>query len=1340
MTAPGTDRKKEETEMKRKLWILLALTVLSVALCCGGAMAAEDGGAVNVFGIVNASTLPDDADLILTGDTTLVMDVEKRFCSVRGPYNLRIEGDDLLEVYTRSGHGAKHGIEVSSFYSSADFTITYSQYIRSGLYAQNDVTVENAFFRIFGDVYGIYSVNGNITLQCAGQRSHSVTYYPDRSFIVGGIYAENGSVNTTGALETTCQRTACIYAKGDIALRGQYEVETSRPLALEAGGNILLGGDCTIRANPDAYDTSDFSVSAPNGSIRILQGSTVTANTKYGFGAKSITMAHGALGLTSFQGTGLRATDGNITLNGTVYISSLDTAIICKNGTATINGNLTAQNRNEYVCISAEKGVSISGGTSTITSESVIALKSLGNISLGGKVTVNAGTSGTLPSSPYAVYSENGSVTVQSDSDITITGKYGIGANSFTMMGGRLGTNIQEGMAVRAFTGNISIMGTAILTSNDTVLYAPHGSIQVNGNLTAHNWNENIPIAADRDISLTGGTHIVTASENCQLALRSNGGITLGGTVTVRGGTEDNTTLRYTVLAETGALTVQSGTHVSIQGQYGLRAASLVMGGKSLTVEAAEGPGVLADNGITLENSLLAVLTPSGGTIDGSTIVDSSGQAASHVVIDRPDYYVTYNANGGGGYMIAEPVKLGDTYILPPCRYTPVEGWSFTGWRCGSSIMQPGETMEISGNVSAYAQWYRDEYVIRFDADGGTGSMANGYTPVGNKYTLPENGFTAPAGKQFYGWKIYSGVKGAGGTYLFLPGKEIEPIEDLSVTPHWLNQVPSEPCEVIISPGSGTGEAYTMSATVGLPFSVPQFNFTPPAHTHFFGWQITATLTGETVDYVNAVLVVPKGGLTITATYTADIPFKVTFFESPGDQYHDYQLIFYGEKVTRPSDPVRQGYIFRGWYTSQTYATIYNFANPVTSSFSLFAKWQLESENRWTITFDGGDEGSGYMTDYVQKGSLYTLPSPRYTAFYPPDFKEFDTWDAGAPGEKISVSKNITVHALWKPEPELIFTDDSSYLTGGHVTVDIDRMAQESYMLREARAEGSLEIVWLRNGYEIEGVTGNSLEITDDLLYSSIQMFLSYPNTTGSNIQLYSKSTTVYPGICTVHFDTPNNDVPDQYVVNGKTAYYPTTVPVREGYAFRGWYRNFWDDDRMDPFTFLHTPITDNTTFYARWWDLTEYSITVEPGVNGTVTVSHTQASEGTTVHVTAEPQVGYTVDKMIYIFNEKVSETIYDDEFSMPASDVTVYVTFKPILSDVTSILRLPTGLKVLEDEAFTGVTADAVVIPHSVTSIQGDPFSGSSVHVIFGYTGSAAQVYAFVFGYDFYALDGGV
>ncbi len=43
-------------------------------------------------------------------------------------------------------------------------------------------------------------------------------------------------------------------------------------------------------------------------------------------------------------------------------------------------------------------------------------------------------------------------------------------------------------------------------------------------------------------------------------------------------------------------------------------------------------------------------------------------------------------------------------------------------------------------------------YTVRFNANGGTGSMADVTGVPAGTYTLPANGFTAPAGKQFKGW------------------------------------------------------------------------------------------------------------------------------------------------------------------------------------------------------------------------------------------------------------------------------------------------------------------------------------------------------------------------------------------------------------------------------------------------------------------------------------------------------------------------------------------------------------------------------------------------------------
>ena len=57
-------------------------------------------------------------------------------------------------------------------------------------------------------------------------------------------------------------------------------------------------------------------------------------------------------------------------------------------------------------------------------------------------------------------------------------------------------------------------------------------------------------------------------------------------------------------------------------------------------------------------------------------------------------------------------------------------------------------------------------YTVRFNANGGTGAMADVTGVPAGAYTLPANGFTAPAGKQFKGWATdASGAVIEGTTY-----------------------------------------------------------------------------------------------------------------------------------------------------------------------------------------------------------------------------------------------------------------------------------------------------------------------------------------------------------------------------------------------------------------------------------------------------------------------------------------------------------------------------------------------------------------------------------------------
>jgi uncharacterized repeat protein (TIGR02543 family) len=142
-----------------------------------------------------------------------------------------------------------------------------------------------------------------------------------------------------------------------------------------------------------------------------------------------------------------------------------------------------------------------------------------------------------------------------------------------------------------------------------------------------------------------------------------------------------------------------------------------------------------------------------------------------------------------------------------------------------------------------------------------------------------------------------------------------------------------------------------------------------------------------------------------------------------------------GEKISKPSDPTRTGYVFDGWYTDNTaYTTPWNFSTgTVPADITLYAKWtQL-----FTVSFMLNDGTSTTPLDTVQAAQGHTISAPStapYRAGYSfegwyKDAACTTPWDFSAD----TVSGNTTLYAKWafKVESESDWNIAKTAITNG---------------------------------------------------------------------------------------------------------------------------------------------------------------------------------------------------------------------------------------------------------------------------------------------------------------------
>ncbi len=145
--------------------------------------------------------------------------------------------------------------------------------------------------------------------------------------------------------------------------------------------------------------------------------------------------------------------------------------------------------------------------------------------------------------------------------------------------------------------------------------------------------------------------------------------------------------------------------------------------------------------------------------------------------------------------------------------------------------------------------------------------------------------------------------------------------------------------------------------------------------------------------------------------------YTVTF-DSMGGTSVASKTVKENSRILQPSDPVKYGYEFDGWYKDKVYRQAWNFdTDRVTADTTLYAKW-ADPHETYTVGFNGNGATEPASPEVM------TVKTPAYTVSSLPTpparpGNEFVNWNTAADGSgdvfttETPVTESIVVYAQW---------------------------------------------------------------------------------------------------------------------------------------------------------------------------------------------------------------------------------------------------------------------------------------------------------------------------------------
>lgn len=201
-------------------------------------------------------------------------------------------------------------------------------------------------------------------------------------------------------------------------------------------------------------------------------------------------------------------------------------------------------------------------------------------------------------------------------------------------------------------------------------------------------------------------------------------------------------------------------------------------------------------------------------------------------------------------------------------------------------------------------------------------------------------------------------------------------------------------------------------------------------------------------------------------------------FDSMGGSAVEPQKVAFGNKVTKPADPVKEGFLFVGWYRDSAYQNEYDFDSQVTENFTLYAKWT----EYCTVTFVTNGDTPNFEVK-VEKGGKVECPADPVREGF-----RFAGWCADASlttAYEFStiINEDISIYGSWKQ----IFTHQVTFLNYDNSDYAVQYVIEGETATKPADPE--------RVGYKFVGWV---IDPNDDVLFDFSTPIMSY-------LHLYSK-------------------------------------------------------------------------------------------------------------------------------------------------------------------------------------------------------------------------------------------